>query len=135
MANLLTGYIVETTVGFCTTGFCSFISNDKMQHTKPLLPSFHVLSHFISFLVHLSSFRLSLPFSFFLVNVLTFVRLLVPQLTFFFLPPPKSTAEHEEKGSLCVKGGFSLVFIVTAGMYASSGVVWNCFLRGKMLFP
>ena len=32
-------------------------------------------------------------------------------------------------------GGFALVFIVTAGMYASSGIVWNCFLRGKMLFP
>ena len=34
-----------------------------------------------------------------------------------------------------VTGGFSLVFLVTAGMYASSGVVWNCFLRGKILFP
>lgn len=32
-------------------------------------------------------------------------------------------------------GGFSLIFFVTAAMYASSGAVWNCFLRGKMLFP
>ena len=32
-------------------------------------------------------------------------------------------------------GSFELVFVVTAGMYASGGVVWNTFLRGRMLFP
>jgi ACS family sodium-dependent inorganic phosphate cotransporter len=32
-------------------------------------------------------------------------------------------------------GSFALVFVVTAGMYVSCGVVWNTFLRGRMLFP
>ena len=31
-------------------------------------------------------------------------------------------------------GGFAYVFLVTAGVYASSGVVWNRFMRGRMLF-
>ena len=82
VANLLTGYIVESTVGFC-----SFISDDKIQHTTPLLPSFHVLSYLISLFVEPSSFAAYRRFLF-RVNVLAFafVRLLVLQLTklFFF---------------------------------------------------
>jgi len=32
-------------------------------------------------------------------------------------------------------GGFDGVFLVTAGVYASSAMVWNAFLKGRMLFP
>ena len=32
-------------------------------------------------------------------------------------------------------GSFRSVFLVTAGVYASSGLVWNANMRGRVMFP